>query len=91
MSLLQFAQYISHADLCKFLPQSFASDWPELSAPARQTQSLNPNLRSLTGSEKGRQRGTALCQLTSPGWQSSDIRKTPTHDSDKNMYGQHEL
>ncbi len=60
VSLLQFAQNISHADLCKFLPQSFAFDWLELHAPARQTRSLNPDLHSLTGREKGRWRGTAF-------------------------------
>lgn len=59
--------------------------------PLQNTQSLTLNLHSLTGGEKGRQRGAAFCQLTSAGWQPSDIRKTGTHDSVKNMYGWQEL
>lgn len=59
--------------------------------PLQKTQSLTPNLHSLTGDEKGKQRRAAFYQLTSPAWQPSDIRKTATHDSVKNMYGWHEL
>lgn len=38
VSLLQFAQSISHADLCKFLPQNLASDWLELYALAEDSE-----------------------------------------------------
>ena len=62
VSLLQFAQYISHADLCKFLPQRFASDLAVSFTPLteRQTRGLNPNLHRWTGSNEGRLRGMAF-------------------------------
>lgn len=64
MSLLQFIQYISHADLWKFLPQIFSSDWSELNAPARHTQSLNPNLHNLTKKGRAERNGFVSADVT---------------------------
>lgn len=83
-SLRRAAQYISHADLCKFLPQRLDPDWLKPYTPAEESE-LNPLFAWLdaTGCKRGRQEASR--QPTSPRRPSSDMRKTPTHASARNM------